>query len=89
LLAAKEAAGSRPVWWLEFGRITQWEGAVLRMSAGFSQISDAIKAGRLRESLSLSWWNKENRVLILPILISGRKIHIHFSWMFKIHYSQI
>jgi hypothetical protein len=52
LLAAKETAGSRPAWWLEFGRITQWEGAVLRMSAGFSQISDAIKAGRLRESLS-------------------------------------
>ena len=23
LLAAKEAAGSRPAWWLEFGRITQ------------------------------------------------------------------
>ena len=28
LLAAKEAAGSRPAWWLEFGRITQWEGEV-------------------------------------------------------------
>jgi hypothetical protein len=52
LLAAKEAAGSRPAWWFEFGRITRWEGAALRMSAGFSQISDAIKAGRLRESLS-------------------------------------
>ena len=38
------------------------------MSAGFSQISDAIRIGRLHESLSLSWWNKENRVLILPIL---------------------
>ena len=60
LLASKESAGSRPAWWLEFGRITQWEGAVLWMSAGFSQISDAIRAGRLRESLSLSWWNKEH-----------------------------
>ena len=24
-----------------------------------------FRTGRLRESLSLSWWNKENRVLIL------------------------
>ena len=28
------------------------------------------RARRLRESLSLSWWNRENRVLILPILRS-------------------
>jgi hypothetical protein len=27
------------------------------------------RTGRLRESLFLSWWNKENRVLIPPILI--------------------
>ena len=29
LLSAKEAAGSRHAWWLQFGGITRWEGAIL------------------------------------------------------------
>ncbi len=33
--------------------IGQWEGAILGVSAGISQILDALRAGRLRESLSL------------------------------------
>jgi hypothetical protein len=34
------------------GRTDRREGAILGVSAGFSQISDAIRAERLRESLS-------------------------------------
>jgi len=41
LLPAKEAAGNRHAWWLKFGWIDQREEAILRVSAGFSQISDA------------------------------------------------
>ena len=35
------------------GWITQWEGAILRVLAGIGQISDVLRAERLRESLSL------------------------------------
>jgi len=38
---AKEVAGSRHAWWLEFGRIDRLEGAILGVSAETSQISDA------------------------------------------------
>ena len=36
----------------KFDRIDRREGAILRVSEGISQISIAIRAGRLRESLS-------------------------------------
>jgi hypothetical protein len=38
---AKEVAGSRHAWRLKFGRIDQWEGAILGVSAEISQITDA------------------------------------------------
>ena len=50
---AKEVAGSRHAWRLKFGRIDRLEGAILGVSAETSQISDALKFERLRESLSL------------------------------------
>jgi len=49
----KESAGSRHAWWLTIGWITQWEEAILWALAGIGQISDALRADRLRESLSL------------------------------------
>jgi hypothetical protein len=44
--------------------------------AEISRNSDALKAEQHRESLSLSWWNRENRVLILPYPGSNRQ----FCW---------
>jgi len=41
LLAAKEAAGSRPAWWLIVVGLTGGEGAILGVSAEISQITDA------------------------------------------------
>jgi hypothetical protein len=38
---AKEVAGSRHAWWLKFGRIDRQEGAILGVSAGISQNSNA------------------------------------------------
>ena len=38
---AKVAAGSQHAWWQKFGRIDRLEGAILGVSAKFSQISDA------------------------------------------------
>ena len=42
-------------------------GIRLEWSAGFSRISDAPGCKASLVSF-FSWWNKENRVLILPIL---------------------
>jgi hypothetical protein len=50
---ARTAAGSRHAGWLKFNRIDRLEGVTLGLSAEISQISDAIRAGRRRESLSL------------------------------------
>ena len=41
LLSAKETAGKRHAWWLEFDWIGRCEEAVLGVSTGFSQISGA------------------------------------------------
>jgi hypothetical protein len=43
----------------------------LDASAGFSQISGVPRLGGCA-NLFLSWWNKGNRVLILPILCRHR-----------------
>ena len=45
---AKEAAGYRHAWRLKFDRIGQREEAILRVSAGFSQISDAPRPAAAR-----------------------------------------
>jgi hypothetical protein len=74
LLAAKEAAGSRPAWWLEFGRITQWEGAGIKNVGGI-QSDFVCHQGWTASRISFfSWWNKENRALILPILARQQAI---------------
>jgi hypothetical protein len=39
--SAKEAAGYWHAWWLKFGRIDQRERAILGVSAGISENSDA------------------------------------------------
>jgi hypothetical protein len=54
----KEAVSYRHAWWL----------IATGLAGGNQSDFGCSRAGRLRESLSLSWWNKENRVLILPIL---------------------
>jgi hypothetical protein len=65
----KEVADSRHAWWPIVAGLPSGEGAISGTLAGTSQISDALRAGWLRESLSLTCWNSENRVLIFPIHI--------------------
>jgi hypothetical protein len=67
LLRAKVAAGSRHAWWLIVAGLTGWKEiywACRRKSARFR-----MPQGWTASLISFfSWWNKENRVLILPIL---------------------
>ena len=74
MLHAKVAAGSLHARCVKFGRTDRREGLILGVMAGIGQISDAPGLDRRRVSLSLSWWSKENRLLILPILIPSRHL---------------
>ena len=50
---AKEAAAYRHAWWLEFDWNGWREGTILGVSGEISEISDALRARRRRESLYL------------------------------------
>jgi hypothetical protein len=51
------------------GGIGQREGAMLGMSAGLSQISNAPGLSCV-VNLFFTWWNDKNRMDIIPILFS-------------------
>ena len=57
---------------LNFGWIARWEVVILWASAGFSQISDVLRAGQRRESLSLLGGIVKKGVFNFPIPPRGR-----------------